>query len=404
MPPRSDRSAIVLSAGGVRGAYQVGVIDGIVDVLGCRGAAGPPLFNLFSGTSIGSINAAYLAANADRADHAIGGLAEIWSQLDPEETLRFSPLSLLWGWPRWRVPGRSEPDCESGYVGRSLLDPRPIQALLERAIDWGRLHANIRASLVRALVIAALDIFEGRTTLFAELAPGLPFRPYPYPPHTLLTPVTTDHVLASTALPIVFPARSIGGRYYMDGGVRFSTPITPALRANADRVLVISLLYQPPGPEPENTLHYPGIAFLLGHIFSTLLLDPVLPNLENLRQTNRILDILAETLDPPARADVTRNLERSHILPSHTVPTLVFRPSENLALLTSAFLREELDRGRLSPIWRAILRAVKCGQADHQALLASLLLLDGRLAARLIELGRRDAHAAKDRILEFFER
>jgi NTE family protein len=252
-------------------------------------------------------------------------------------------------------------------------------------------------------VISALDIVEGRTTLFAELAPGVPFLPYAYPTRTLVTPITAERVLASTALPLLLPARSIDGRYYMDGALRFPTPIVPALRADAERIVVISLLHRPPGEEPETPLEYPGFVFLLGEIVSALLLDPVVNDLEHLLQTNQMHEILAETVDSSALLGTVRRLESSGILPAREIPTLFIRPSVDIAVLTSTFLREELDRTGLDLIGRALLCLAGRPKAGHQALLASILLLDGRLAARLVDLGRRDAHAASEQILAFFE-
>ncbi|KIG12418.1 Patatin [Enhygromyxa salina] len=387
----------------MRGAYQVGVIDGIVELLGRRGGAGEPLFNSFTGSSIGAINTAYLAANADRADHRIDGLVRLWNNLDATQVLRLSPSSLLWGWPRLRVPcRRQDVTITSGYIGRSLFDPRPVQALLAREIDWDRLHANVRSSLVEAVMIGAHDIQEGRSTMFAELAAGVQLRSYPHPVRTLLERITLERVQASTALPFMFPAQAIGGRYYMDSGLSLATPVLPALRVDADRVVLISL-HEQDRLEPQAALEYPSVIYLIGQICASLLLDPDLSSLQTLLQTNRVFTALAKTIDPPQMVDVVQEFAAHQVLPYRPIPTLVFRPSENIALLTAAFIREELAGDRLGLVWRALLRGA--GNEDvvgHQALLASILFLDGRLATRLIDLGRRDAYAARDQIVSFF--
>lgn len=397
MPARADRTALILTAGGVRGAYQVGVIAGIVDMLG-SGVVGAPLFDTFTGASVGAINAAYLAANADRSDHAIEGLVQIWTGLDFDELFDFTLLG-LWGWPRLRFPGGHDPVGVSRYIGRSLLDPRPIEQLLARVIPWDRLHANVRAKLVRGLMIAALDVCDGSTTVFTELAEGVAFRPYPYLSNpALFTAIEPEHVLAATALPFIFPARRVADRYYMDGAIRFDTPIIPALRAGARRVVVISTLRQP-GARAKGELVFPGVFFLIGQVLSAVLLDPLLHDVDRLHRNNRLIEVLAETLDPPTMMEVIANLE-SEVPPGRPVPTLVFQPSESIEVLTRAFIRDELRRGK--PLRRAIFRRL----ADYetgQALLGSFLFFDGRLAAQLIELGRRDAHASRDRILAFFD-
>ncbi len=405
MPVFPQRTALLLSSGGVRGAYQVGVLDGIVDVLGVRGVAGPPLFDIFTGASIGAINASFLAANATRTDHAIDDLVRVWTSLVPREIMPFTPLG-LWGWPRrpWlpRPRDTDDPSRGSPYVGRSLFDPRPLERLLADIIDWDRLHANLRGDVVRALMIAALDVCDSRTTLFAELAPGAAFAPYPSTaPRTDVTEIDAGRVLASSALPFIFPARNVDGRYYMDGAIRFTAPTIPALRAGAERLVVISLL-RPAPPTWRRSPEYPGVVFLLGKLLSALLLDPLGHDLDDLRRNNRILATLDAVLAPEARAALLRDLVEDRALPSRIVPTLVFEPSADLSALTAAFIRDELGRSRLHSLSRALLGRLGRAEGSDQALLASILLLDGRLAARLIDLGRRDAHAARDRILAFF--
>jgi NTE family protein len=394
--PRAARTALVLSAGGVRGAYQVGVLAGIIEILGQRSSEAP-LFDIFTASSIGAINSTYLAANADRSDHAIEGLVKIWSELDFDELLQFTPLG-IWGWPHLRLPAHHDPGRPSPYVGRSLLDPRPVEHLLEQVIAWDRLHANIRSKRVRGLMLAALDVCDGSTTVFTELAEGVSYRPYPYlTSRSLFTSIDKQHVLAATALPFMFPARRIDDRYYMDGAIRFETPIIPALRAGAERVVVISLMDEPAGSKREGQLVYPGVFFLVGQVLSSVLLDPLLHDIDMLKRNNRLVEVLAETLDEPTSREVIANIERE-VPPGRPIPMLVFQPSEDLELLTAEFVRHEL-RG---PVRRAILERLTSYETG-QALLASFLLFDGRLAARLIDLGFRDAQAERDRILAFFD-
>lgn len=382
----------MLSAGGVRGAYQVGVLEGILDVLGRPSAAGAlPVFDTFAGTSIGAFNAAYLAANAHLGDHAIDGLVETWCRLELGEVLRLTS---------WRAWGRRGARV-SPYLGRSLFDPRPIEALLERTLDWERLGDNVRRGLVRACVISALDLADTRTTLFAALAPGVELRPAAYPARrTLVGPITAEQVLASMALPVLLPARNIDGRYYLDGALRFPTPIAPALRAGADRVVVVSLLHRP--ATPNDGREDPGVAYVLGKILHSLLLDPVVHDLENLLRLNRMFEVIGDTLEPGAFVALSRRLEEELVLPYRAVPVLVFRPSEDLGLLTAEFIREDLPRTGVGPVGRRLIRWLSRSDIGQQADIASILLLDGRLAARLIDLGRRDAHAARDRIRGFF--
>jgi NTE family protein len=372
------------------------VIAGLVELLG-RSGAGPPLFDIYTASSIGALNAAYLAANADRSDHAIDGLVQIWSELDLGEVLQFHPLG-MWGWPHLHMPGQAR--HASRYVGRSLLDPRPVERLLERVIAWDRLHANIDAARVRGLMIAALDVCDGTTTVFTELAAGVQFRPYPYlATRALFTHIGAEHILAAIAMPFMFPTRRIAGRYYTDGAIRFETPIIPALRAGARRVVTISLLHDSTGSEPRGPVVYPGLFFLVGQLLSAVLLDPLRHDINMLQRNNRMVDVLAETLEVSETSEVISSLERE-VPPGRRIPTLVFRPSESIERLTAEFLRDELGgRGRVRQALVRHLTTVEAGQA----LVASFLCFDGRLAARLIDLGRRDAHAQREQILAFFD-
>ncbi|MCS6799331.1 MAG: patatin-like phospholipase family protein, partial [Myxococcota bacterium] len=160
------RRGLVLSGGGARGAYEVGVLAGLVEALGLRPTDRPP-FRIFCGTSVGAINAAYLAAHADRGDLNVDGLVAHWSSLSLGEHLRLDPLGLFGVHPRrsgWF--GRRK---EAELWGRSLLDPRPLDALVRRAVPWDRLHAHVATGLVDAFVVTALHVGTGRTHLFAEL-------------------------------------------------------------------------------------------------------------------------------------------------------------------------------------------------------------------------------------------
>jgi NTE family protein len=281
-----------------------------------------------------------------------------------------------------------------------LFDPRPVERLLERVIAWDRLHANIQNQLVRGLMIAALDICDGSTTLFTELAEGVSLRPYPYlTTRSLFTSIGAEHVLAATALPFMLPSRRIDDRYYMDGAMRFETPVIPALRAGAEKIVAISLLDQPKSAQARRPLMFPGEFFLIGQLLSAVLLDPLMHDIDNLRRNNRIIDALAETLDRPTAMRVIANLE-SEVPPGRPVPTLVFRPSENLEMLTAEFLREEVRR---RPLRGMLLRRL-ANYETGRSLLASFLYFDGRLAARLLDLGRRDAYAQADQISAFFEK
>ena len=393
------RTALVLSGGGVRGAYEVGVVRGIVEVLG-RGPGDPAPFQIFAGTSVGAINAAYLASHADRGDLAIDGLVELWRSLSLDTHLQLDlarHLPLLRRLPRIR---------DRGY-GFCLLDPRPLAALVADGVDWDRLHANADRGVLHALVIAALNIATGRTTMFTELAPGAELRPSRDPLRAFWHGrISTDHVLASAALPIVFPARLIGDDYYCDGGLRFNTPLAPAIRAGADRLAIIPVLTEARGgiSQARHVREYPRLTFLLGKLLNALLADPLRYDLQILERFNRLVDVLEGALEPHELERVRQTTAQSRGLAYRKLDTLVIGPSADIGVMAGDYLRTRRPGQRLPGLEGLLFRYARRRTGLREADWASYVLFDGEFAAELIALGRTDAHAHAAEIRAFFPR
>ncbi len=396
--------AIVLSGGGARGAYEAGVVAGIVDVLAERKPKRAP-FSIFTGTSVGAINAAWLAAHADRPDMDVEGLLGHWRELQLGRHLSLDPLRFLAGprlgrrLARWRGEGDER-------WGRSLLDPRALEELVETSVPYDRLHANVARGHVRALMVAALEISTARTTVFAELGPGARYVPSKDPRRIgREARIDARHVLASAAIPLLFPSRKIDDRYYADGGVRSNTPIAPAIRGGADKLVVISLLYPMASyaaPDtPEAAAHvaaYPSPVFLLGKVLNALLLDPVAYDLQVLERLNTLLRTLEETLQPDEMERVRGVLTETRGVPYRELSTLVFRPSQNIGRLA----HEHAVGAPARNLSTFLVRQLADLGADIDADLLSFILFDGRFAAALSELGRGDAHARAAEIDAFF--
>ena len=169
---RQRKTGLVLSGGGMRGAYEVGVVHGIAEVMGEEAARGP-LFDVYAGTSVGAINAAYFAANADEPGHGAERLSKLWQSLRLADHARVRPFG-LWGGGLKR---KLERFTSSQHLGTSLLDTRALEVVIKRAVQWERLHRNIASGRVHALMVAALHVASGRTTVFAEHAPGVQLQP-----------------------------------------------------------------------------------------------------------------------------------------------------------------------------------------------------------------------------------
>lgn len=395
----SPSTGIVLSGGGARGAYEAGVAQGIMEVL--RPTAPP--FDVLTGTSVGALNATYLAAHSHLPDMGASGLSEQWRALDVSTHLKLDMRGVL-GWRRdWRT------DQDSGdklprRTGRSLLDPRALEEIVSRGVPWERLHDNVSEGRIRALIVAALHIASGRTTLFAELAAGSDLKAVQDPRRAqVLEPLTADHVLASAAIPLVFPARRIGESFFCDGGVRFNTPIAPALRVGAEKLVVISVASQDvtpndPTPIEERIQAYNSPVFMIGKVLNALLLDPLRYDLQVLDRLNDLLAILEAVL-PPAELDkVNQVIQNARGIPYRRVETLVFRPSRDVGKMARV-RAAKLQSSRFSS-W-LVARTATLGSIWESDLL-SFILFDHEFASELIELGRQDALLRAREIEAFF--
>jgi NTE family protein len=404
-PQHAPLTAAVLSGGGARGAYEVGVLSGVTEVLRHQGLSRSP-FQVFTGTSVGAVNAAWLAAHADQPDMAIEGLVERWRTLAPKDHLHLDVAGLLG--LRDVLPGLGHrlgfPEAGRRW-GRSLIDSRNLERLVQEGVPWERLHRNVQNGTVHALVVAALQVATGRTTMFAELAPGARFRPSRDPRRVgHETELGADHVLASAAIPFIFPSRRIGANHYCDGGIRFNTPIAPAIRCGAERLLVISVLHHPGQAERSGAARareaaYPSPSFLLGKVLAALLLDPVDYDLQLLRRLNRVVETL-ETQLPSDQLDAIQDTFRqTRGVAYRRIQTLVFRPSRDIGHLASQRAKE-IDLKR--PASFLISRLAKLGTRWESDLL-SFMLFDGTFAERLIALGRQDALDRAAEVRRFFD-
>jgi NTE family protein len=408
-------TALVMGGGGARGAYEVGVVAGLLEVLRRQRVSRSP-FDVFTGTSVGAINAAYMAAHADRSDLAIEGLTAIWQNLTVDRHLQIDPLRFL-GKNRvasWLRRMRGEPEDR---LGRSLIDPRALEELVSTTIPYERLHRNVDRGVVKALLVAALEVASGRTTLFAEIAPGHDFRPSPHAGRrAVATRMRAEHVLASSAIPLIFPARRIRDRFYADGGLRFNTPISPAIRAGADRIVVVSPIMPSPTPassspplevegdqgpdavplgEADNESAYPNPLFLAGKVLNALLLDPIGYDLQVLQRFNLLVGALEKTLDAEELERIRKVTSQTRGLPYRRIQTLVFQPSADIGAIAVEH-GQEMRTG-------AVARLRDLG-IELEADLLSYILFDGGFTDEVMALGRRDALRRSAEIEAFFLR
>ncbi len=389
----------------MRGAYEVGIVAGIMEVLDPEPGS-DPVFQIFAGTSVGAINATYLASNSAHADHGVERLAEVWNSLRLEDHARFRPFGLA------RLPESLARFRSKGaeVSGSSLLDSRGIEVLVRRSIDWAKLHENIDRGRIDAVMVAALHVLSGRTTLFTERAPHCRIEPTRDERKvTSFEPITADHVLASAAIPLLFPTRRIGKHYYCDGGLRFNTPIAPAIRAGAERLVIVSVRHERSQREIAAAEHADAgkggelsSVFLIGKLLNALLLDPVAYDLQVLERLNQVMEVLEETLDADDLERIQRVWIQHRGAPYRRLKKLVFQPSRDLGRVAGEFIKKSLKTTHLRPVAKYIIEKFASDAPEPEADWASYLLFDGSFAHELMEIGRQDARAQADKIREFF--
>ena len=390
---RRKHAALVLSGGGARGAYAVGVLEGMLEVLGLSAADKSP-FNIFSGTSVGSINSTFCAANAHRGDLNIRRLRKIWQSLGVQTHLRV------------RMKGRL--GMRAFSLSGSALDAGPLELLVRRNLSFNSLHRNVEDGTVRAAMVAAFALGTARTTIFSELHRGVePREPRDPTRAEWRGRLGADQVLASSAMPFVFPARKVnmGGQtdHFCDGGLRFNTPISPAIRAGASKLVVISLRNEQSENEGLAPISsYPKSTFMIGRLLNAMLVDPFNYDLEVLEGFNRLTRALKEGLSSEQLANVEKVLIETRGAPYREVEKLVFSPSQDLGRLAHEHLKKNLAGYKVGTLARYLLKKAAHEEATWEAEWAAFVLFDGRYAEQLIELGRKDALARGDEIRSFF--
>lgn len=377
------RLAIVLSGGGARGAYEVGVLSYLFEELEkIRNI--PISVDILCGTSVGAINAAFLAAHLKDPAAGMAKLRTLWQGLELDQVLDFGFKQAL-GWLR--------PSGESG-----LINAAPLARIIHREIPWSQITQTMRAGRLKALSVTCTEVYTGRTVLFVQTGPTTTL-PTHAPPNTLIRSerIGPQHVLASASLPILFPPVRVGRNLYMDGALRHNTPIAPAIRLGATHLFVVSTSREQRGITANTPAKSPTTALILGKIMNALLLDHLDNDLAHTRLVNDLLETGSLAygegfLAAHNRAAVARG---GRVVQPTRV--LAVRPSTTIGSLGSQYLRSTRIRTR-SVLTRRLLDWLDPGE---QADLPSYLLFDGGFVQQLIELGRADARAQRDRILDF---
>jgi NTE family protein len=386
------RAGLILTGGGARAAYQIGVLRAVLRIRRKAGGGPGNPFPVMAGTSAGAMNATALAASADDFDGAVDRLHAMWSDVHANQVYRTDSFGVVRTGARWVTM------ISLGWAiarlrrlrPRALLDNSPLQQLLERVVDVDRIPALIREGHLHALAVSASSYTSGRHVTFYQA--GTPLQPW-LRSNRIAVPatITRAHLLASAAIPFMFPAMSLPldgePEWFGDGSMRQTAPISPAIHLGATRVLAIGAgrMREPPGPRVMASAEYPSVAQIGGHALSSIFLDALAVDAERLLRINGTLALIPE--------------ERRAHAELHPVALLLISPSQRLDDIAARHI------GALPATIRALLGGIGvtgAGAGGSGAALASYLLFEADFTRELLALGEADAMARRDEVERFF--
>ncbi|MDH4324535.1 MAG: patatin-like phospholipase family protein [Betaproteobacteria bacterium] len=369
------RAGLVLTGGGARAAYQVGVVKAVRDLLG-NPVKNP--FPILCGTSAGAINAASLAVSADNFAQAVANLLEVWENMRCERVYRTDLVSIARRGARWLLAmtlvSRGNPV--------SLLDNAPLRDMLEKSLAFERIQEHIDAGALYAVCVTASGYTSGQSVSFFQGGSGLEGweRNQRIGSGVMLK---LDYLMASSALPFIFPAVKVHREYFGDGSMRQIAPVSPALHLGADRVLIVGTGRQVLDQARARSSIYPSLAQIAGHALNSIFLDSLAVDIERLERINRTVRMIP-----------LERLESAN-LALRPVKVLFITPSQPIERIAARFV-QDLPRSV-----RIVLRPTGALSRSGSNL-ASYLLFEESFCRALIDLGYQDTLARESEVKEFF--
>lgn len=374
------KNALILSGGGARAAYQVGVLKALAEILpaDCKNP-----FPIICGTSAGAINAATLAAHEGTFKEAVAYLESVWHELQPHHVYRYGWLEMARGLGRFLGSFFNQGVGVTRPI--ALLNNAPLRELIRRTVQFEKIDRAIARGDIDAVSITAMGYHSGESVCFFQGKPELEGwnRHRRSGRRTLLN---EDHLMASSAIPTLFPTAKIEHEYYGDGALRQLSPISPALHLGADRVFIIGVSgnrdrrLRRQTHEPK---HSPSIAQIIGHMFNSAFVDSLESDVERLAGINKLIAMIPES-------------ERKN-LDVREIKLQVVSPTEQLDKIAGRKIRY------LPKSLRFFLRTTGATASGGGATAASYLLFAPPFCDELIALGYRDTLWNRDTILKFFQ-
>jgi NTE family protein len=406
MEASSSSVGLVLAGGSARAAYEVGVVRYILEDVARDVGRDVPI-DVLCGTSAGSINACMLAAHADKPAGRGAMLADRWASLELEDVVRPAGKEILHMAGRLLGrPGQAPPqDSRLGRRG-GMFDPSGVERIVADSIPFDRIAEHMRAGRLRALSISTTHVASGRTVVFVQRREGgVP--PWGSDPTMTgrATTIQANHVLASAAVPLLFPAVEIDGQFYCDGGLRQNVPLSPARRLAADSLIVINPRYvreQTPTPATAEAREreYPDPLFVVGKAMNALLLDRIENDIDRLAMLNSVLEAGTRRYGPGFVDGLNDELRRQGQRGLRHLDVVYVRASQDIGVLAAEYARSPEFAKRARGLVGRVLRRIADGESEADLL--SYVLFDGEFAGRLMEIGRADARAKHDSLVQFF--
>jgi NTE family protein len=375
-------TGLVLTGGGARAAYQVGVVRALADITG----PGQAPFDVIAGISAGAINGVALATGAEDFPTATERLRATWAQLTPDRIFKTGALRLASIGSRW-IRDLSA----GGLVGKSginfLLDSAPLRRVVATEIPIGRMRRHLRAGRLRAVAVSATNYHTGSGVTFFEGAADIE----PWTRSTRIgvrARITVEHVMASAAIPVFFPPVALDGSFYGDGCVRMNYPMSPAIHLGAERIVAVSVRHlrapsETAEREARSKTDQIPLSEIAGVLLNSVFLDSLDSDVERMERTNKTLALVPREKLTKSDLDV------------RPIPALLLRPSQDLGKLAA----DEYER--FPGMLRYLLKGIGAsGQAGEDLL--SYLAFEPIYIQRVMELGHADTMARRDEIEEFF--